>query len=126
MYQNPLKAYQHIEKQTTSGRLTEARVLTEAAKKIQYCQENWEAADCKEKLDEALTYNQRVWSIIQAELLDETNPMPKPLRKNILVLSAFMDKRIFNVLAHPAPEKLTIIININLNIAAGLHNNSRE
>lgn len=123
MYQNPLKVYQQVEKQTTSGRQAEARVLTEAAAKLQYCQENWEMENREEILDEALSYNQRVWSILQGELLDDTNPMPKPLRKNILLLSAYIDKRIFNVLAYPEPEKLTIIININLNLAAGLRNN---
>ena len=122
MYRNPLKAYQRVEQQTTTGRQLEARVLTQAAQKLQYCQQNWDATDRKERLDEALSYNQRVWSIIQAELLDESNPLPKQLRNNILVLSAFIDKRIFNVMAYPAPEKLTIIININLNIAAGLRN----
>ena len=29
-------------------------------------------------------------------------------------------KRIFDIMAYPSPEKLTIIININLNLAAGL------
>ena len=122
MYQNPLKAYQSVEQQTTTGRQMEARVLSIAAQKLKDCQENWGATNRKELLDEALTYNQRVWSIIQGELLDEKNPLPKALRTNILSLSAFIDKRIFNVMAYPAPEKLTIIININLNIAAGLRN----
>ncbi len=126
MYRNPLKAYQSVEQQTATGRKMEARVLTQAAHKLKHCQENWDAADRKERLDEAISYNQRVWSIIQAELLDEENPMPKELRKNILLLSAFIDKRIFNVLAYPDPEKLTIIININLNIAAGLHDDPGE
>jgi flagellar biosynthesis activator protein FlaF len=120
VYSNPLQAYQSVERNTVSGRETEARVLTEAAMKLQYCQKNWDAPDRREKLHEALSYNQRVWSIIQGELLDETNQLPKQLRENILSLSIFIDKRIFNVMAYPEPEKLSIIIKINLNIAAGL------
>ena len=120
MYPNPLQAYQSVERNTGSGRDTEARVLTEAAMKLQYCQKNWDAPDRRAKFHEALSYNQRVWSIIQGELLDETNQLPKQLRENILNLSIFIDKRIFNVMAYPEPEKLSIIININLNIAAGL------
>lgn len=123
MYPNPLQAYQSVERNTTSGRETEARVLTQAALKLQYCQKNWDAPDRREKLDEALSYNQRIWSIIQGELLDESNPLPKPLRESILSLSVFIDKRIFNIMAYPAPEKLAIIININLNLAAGLRSN---
>lgn len=126
MYPNLLKAYQSVEKNTISGRETEARVLKEAALKLKWCQNNWDAPDRRPRLDEALTYNQRVWSIIQAELLDESNMLPKQLRQNILSLSIFIDKRIFNVMAYPDPNKLTIIININLNIAAGLSGRATE
>jgi flagellar protein FlaF len=42
------------------------------------------------------------------------------LKQDLLSLSVFIDKRIFEVMAYPNPEKLTAIININLNIAAGL------
>jgi flagellar protein FlaF len=120
VYPNPLQAYQSIEKETISGRETEARVLTEAALKLNYCREHWDDVDRKDRLDEALNYNQRVWSIIQGELLDEKNQLPKELRESLLSLSAFIDKRIFNIMAYPEPDKLAIVININLNIAAGL------
>ena len=119
-HNNGISAYQAVEKKTQSGRENEARVLTKAANKLKYCIDNWDAADRREHLDEALTYNQRIWSLIQAELLDENNPLPKNIRENIINLSMLVDKRIFNVLAYPAPEKLNIIIDINLNLAAGL------
>jgi flagellar protein FlaF len=50
----------------------------------------------------------------------EDNPLPKKLKVDILSLSAFIDRRIFEIMAQPAPEKLKIIIDINNNIAAGL------
>lgn len=109
-----------VENATISGRATEARVLTKAALKLKYCRDNWEAANRHEKMDEALTYTQRIWSLIQGDLLDENNPLPQKLKENVLSLSAFIDKRIFNVMANPAPEKLNIIIDIHLNLAAGL------
>lgn len=105
---------------TISGRETEARVLTEAAQKLKKCQENWDSSDLEVKLDQALRYNQKIWSLFQAELTREENPMPGKLKIDILRLAAFIDKRIFEVMAFPAPEKLNIIININQNIAAGL------
>jgi flagellar protein FlaF len=95
-------------------------VLTKAAKSLKECQANWEAADRNDQLDKALKFNQLVWSIFQAELMKEDNPLPKELRQDILSLSAFIDRRIFDIMAYPAPEKLTAIININLNLAAGL------
>jgi flagellar protein FlaF len=103
-----------------SGREIEAAVLTKAARKLKECRDNWEANDSNEKLDVALKFNQRVWSIFQSELAREDNPLPKKLKVDILSLSAFIDRRIFEIMAHPAPEKLKIIIDINNNIAAGL------
>jgi len=120
VYKNSLNSYQKVEQATISGRETEARVLTKAAVLLKYCQDNWQAADRREKLHEALSYNQRIWSWIQGELLDDNNPLPKSIKENILSLSVLIDKRIFNVMAYPAPEKLKIIIDINLNLAAGL------
>ena len=120
MYQNPLQAYKTIEQQTIPGRETEARVLTKAAVMLKSCQENWEEPDRRQKLHDALRYNQRVWSIIQAELLDENNALPKKIKENILSLSAFIDKRIFDIMAFPKSGKIKIIVDINLNLAAGL------
>jgi flagellar protein FlaF len=115
-----LAAYRTVQKITSSGREIEALVLTRAAQKLADVRNNWDAPDRDEKLDEALRNNQMIWSIFQGELLKADNPLPKELRQDILSLSAFIDKRIFEVMAQPAPEKLDIIINLNLNLAAGL------
>ncbi len=120
MYSNPLEAYKTVDKTTMSGRETEARVLTQAALKLKDCQDNWSAKDKDEKLDEALKYTQRIWSIFQGELSNEDNQLPRQLRINLLRLSSFIDKRIFETMSYPSPEKLTAVININQNIAAGL------
>ena len=123
MYSNAANAYKQVDKATISGRETEARVLTEAALKLKKCQDKWETAEREQNLDEALRYNQKIWSLFQSELEKENNPLPQKLRIDILRLAAFIDKRIFEVMAYPSPEKLTIIININQNIAAGLRGN---
>jgi len=120
VYANQLDAYRTVQKTTMSGRDIEASILTQAALKLQMCQSNWGGEGNDEKLDEAIQYNQRVWSIFQGELAKDDNPLPKKLRQDILSLSLFIDKRIFDVLSSPSPEKLTVIININLNLAAGL------
>lgn len=103
-----------------SCRELEASVLTKAAQVLAYCKDNWDAADRSEKLNDALKFNQMVWSIFQAELSQDGNPLPKKLREDILSLSLFIDKRIIEILSSPSPEKLTAIIHINLNLAAGL------
>jgi flagellar biosynthesis activator protein FlaF len=115
-----LAAYRTVQKITSSGREIEALVLSRAAEKLAEVQSNWNAPDRDERLDEALRHNQFVWSIFQGELMKEDNPLPKQLRQDILSLSAFIDKRIYEIMSYPAPEKLTVIINLNLNLAAGL------
>ena len=120
MYSSPLQAYETVNKKTMSGREIEAEVLTKAARKLKDCQDSWNANDRDEKLTEALKFNQLVWSIFQSELKKEDNPLNRKLRADLLRLSAFVDRRIFETIADPSPEKLNIVININNNIAAGL------
>ncbi len=126
MSANPLEAYSSAQKSTTSGRDIESLVLNKAAMKLKECQENWDAADRNEKLDEALKFNQLIWSIFQGELSKEENPLPLEIKTNLLSLSVFIDKRIFDAMSYPSPEKLDIIININTNIAAGLASSPAE
>ena len=122
MYSNALKAYESVDRTTMSGRETEARVLTQAALKLKSCQDSWHAERREEKLDEALKYTQRIWNIFQAELSNIENPLPLQIKLNLIRLASFIDKRIFETMAFPSPEKLTAIIDINRNIAAGLRN----
>lgn len=120
MLKTGIEAYREVQKTTMSGRELEASVLVKAAHKLKNCRDNWDTPDILERLDEALKYNQRLWSFFQAELSRPNHPMPKKLREDLLSLSLFIDKRIFEVMASPSPERLDILININLNIAAGL------
>ncbi len=87
---------------------------------LQQCRDNWAAGDLSEQLNAALKYNQMIWSVFQGELAKPENPLPKKLREDILSLGLFIDKRIFDIMAFPSQEKLSAIININLNLAAGL------
>ncbi len=120
MYQNPVNAYTTMQKEVLSGRELEASVLTRAGLMLKQAQDNWGAPDRNEKLLEAIKFNQKVWSFFQAELSDPENPLPKKLREDILNLSIFVDKRLFEVMANPDRDKLSIIVDIDFNIAAGL------
>jgi len=120
MYQAAFKAYDSVNKSTMSGRDVEAAVLTKAALKLKASQDNCARNGHDAYLDEALKYNQRVWCIFQAELENPKNPLPKALKVSLLRLVAFIDRRTLETIAYPTPEKLTILININQNIAAGL------
>ena len=124
MHGAQLETYRNMQKATLSGRELEAEVLSKAAFKLNFCQNNWNDPKREELLEEALKYNQKIWTLFQAELAKLDNPLPKKLREDLLSLSAFVDKRIFELMSFPTPEKLTAIININLNIAAGLRGKS--
>lgn len=126
MQSNAVKAYQTVHKDTMPGRETEARVLTQGALKLLDCQKNWDAADRNARLDNALRYNQRIWSIFQVEVAKADNALPGDIKLNILQLARFIDRRIFDTMAFPSPEKLNIIIKINQNIAAGLRGSAAD
>ncbi len=126
MHTYPINEYAKVQKEALSGRELEASVLTRAAHLLKVCKDNWDREDREEKLREAIKFNQRVWSFFQAELSSPDNPLPKQLREDILSLSLFIDKQIFDIMAYPESDKLSIIIDINLNIAAGLRTTPAE
>ena len=120
MHAAQMEAYRTAQKSSGSPREVEAAVLTRAALLLKACQDNWAVGDHEQNLREALRVNQMIWNIFQTELASVENPMPRKLREDILSLSAFIDRRILEVMACPARDKLKAIIDINLNLAAGL------
>lgn len=120
MYPNPYKAYETMTKETNDGRKLEAAVLLRAAQRLKECQERWEGEGHETRFNEALRFDQMIWSIFQGELVREDNPLPVEIKRQLLTLSAYIDRTIFETIARPAPEKLTMLIKINQNIAAGL------
>lgn len=118
----PLNAYQEVEKSTMSGRALEALILNKAAMRLLDVRNNWEASKQDGELDDALKYNQKLWTFFQVELTDPANSLPLEIRQNLLTLAKFIDKRTLEVMISPAPEKLDILISINQNIASGLNN----
>lgn len=126
MSNNPFNVYQSATKEGMSQRELEASLLTRAGLMLKNCQDNWGAPDRDRRLEEAIRFNQKIWSFFQSELAMPDNPLPKNLREDIISLSLFLDKRLFEVLAYPEPQKLTIAININLNLAAGLMKQPQE
>jgi len=87
---------------------------------LRHVQAHWSAPERDKSLEAALRYNQRLWTFFQVALLDVANPLPRNVKDEVLRLSAFVDRRIFDTLAFPSADKLNILIAINTNIAAGL------
>jgi flagellar protein FlaF len=119
-----MQAYRNVQKVTIkSEREIDAYALTQCALKLWECQQNWSNMTGRERIDRmfaALSLNSKLWSIYQAEISRDGNPLPKKVREDILSLSLFVDKRTKEVMCSLEPEKLTILIDINQNLAAGL------
>lgn len=120
MFASARQTYEAATKTSISGRELEARALSKAAQLLQDCAQQWDAPGRAARLDDAIRFNQRLWSVFQAELVRPTHELPLELRVNLLRLSQFIDKRSFEVLAEPSPAKLKALIDLNRNIAEGL------
>ncbi|OPY79039.1 MAG: flagellar biosynthesis regulatory protein FlaF [Syntrophorhabdus sp. PtaU1.Bin153] len=120
---NPYDVYRKAEKENLKGKDLEVAVLVKGARLLKECERNWDKLSKKQlrsQLGEACKYNQRIWAVFQTEAMREDNPLPAELKRNIILLSGFIDKRMMDVQADPVPEKLDQVIKINLHIAAGL------
>lgn len=118
-----MQAYKNVQKtKIMTEREIDAYALTQSALKLRECQQNWDMSE-KERIDvlfAALRRNMLLWTIYQTEIVREGNPLPRQLRQDLFTLSLFVDKRTKEVMCFPEPEKLTVLINLNLNLAAGL------
>ena len=120
MFRNPLETYEQSRKPTASDRQIEVKALYKAARSLEECQKDWHNPDRRLRLHEALTRNQKLWTLFQSELAQPHYGLPADLRRKLLLLSTFIDRRTLEVIAQPQPEKLTALININRHIALGL------
>ena len=125
MHSTQAEVYGRAQVAALTDREAEAAVLMKAAAMMKHVQTHWSSSERDQNLEKALRYNQRLWTYFQVALSDENNPLPQQMKENVLRLSAFVDRRVFEVLAYPAPEKLDILVNINTNIAAGLKGTAR-
>ena len=120
MFSTPTQAYAEAGKSHASSRVLEADALFKTARMLEECQREWESPERPERLRDALRLNQRLWTFFQVELSREDHELPVDLRRDLLRLSGFIDRRTFDVIAAPRPEKLNALIDINRNVASGL------
>jgi flagellar biosynthesis activator protein FlaF len=112
------KAYAQTAKETASPRQLEANLLLKAAAKLQAVHESWRENPIG--LNEALTYNRRLWTVFIDSVIDDDNRLPLRVRQNIANLGIFVMGETFSLMTKPKPDHLVSLININRDIAAGL------
>ena len=71
-------------------------------------------------MDEALTCNRKLWTILVTSVTDADNPLPPAIKNNIANLAIFVFERTITVMTEPGPDKLGALVTINREIAAGL------
>ena len=109
--------YQQAQKLRSNPRETESRALLEAARRLHAVQR--QDADIEEYRN-ALRLNWRLWTIFQSDIAEDSNPLPPEIKRNLLSLSAFIDRHTVTALNKVKPAALQVLIDINRNIAAGL------
>lgn len=117
------RTYKTVSEKISSPRATEADLLLDAATRLQTVQHNWDSRSSGD-LDQALRYNRVLWTIFISTVTKTDNPLPKPIRQNVANLGLFVLKHTISILAEPKPEKISALIDINRNLAAGLANNN--
>jgi flagellar biosynthesis activator protein FlaF len=119
--QSAAQAYKSVSRQTSSPRELEASLLLQAAARLQAVQENWNGdGGVAAKLNDALLYNRKLWSVFVGDMADASHPMPRELRQNFVNIGLFVMNHTVAVMSNPQPERLGSLININREIAAGL------
>lgn len=103
---------------------TEGWALLEAAKRLAAAIVHGEDdnAETKKVRKDALRLNWRLWTIFQAELTQDRPDIDRQLQINMLTLCQFVDKHTVGALLKPTAEALSVLIDINRNIASGLLN----
>ncbi len=102
----------------------ESRALIKTAAHLNLIKEHWD--EKHGELTEALEKNRKLWTILASAVADKESPQPDEVRKSILNLAVFIFQRTVDIIKNPTPEKLNVLININMNIAKGLGGNGGE
>jgi flagellar biosynthesis activator protein FlaF len=111
-------AYSKVAQATQSPKELEAHILMKAATKLQAIRDDWDGR--AKDLDEALTYNRKLWTILVTSVTRPENPLPAPIKQNIANLGLFIFNHTLSLMSDAKPERLGILISINRELAAGL------
>ncbi|MGL4286730.1 MAG: flagellar biosynthesis regulator FlaF [Phreatobacter sp.] len=103
---------------TANPRELEASLLLKAAARIQAVKDQWPGAHGE--MSQALNFNRKLWTLLTTSATRAENPLPIEIKNNIANLGVFILNRSLEMEIEPAPEKLSVLVSINRNIAAGL------
>jgi flagellar biosynthesis activator protein FlaF len=120
----PAQAYAKTAQQTLQGRDLEAHVLLKSAARLQGIRDNWGVR--QSELDEALLANRKIWTVFVSSMSADDCQLPSMVRSNMINLGMFTFNRTIQMAVNPQPQQLTVLIDINRNIAMGLRGNGSD
>lgn len=116
--QNGAQAYANIAQKTANPRDVEAQLLIRAANRLQSIVAG--QVEDIEEMREALRYNRKLWTILSTSATAAGNPLPRQIKENIGNIALFVLPHCVELEHVPDPQRMTSLVNINREIAAGL------
>lgn len=120
MHQQGARAYQQTAKIVESSRERESALLMKAAASLQKIKDEWPHSH--DRLEAALTFNRKLWTIFMTSVTKEDSPLPVEIRQNVANLGLFILNQTREIMleADPQPQKLDVLVRLNRQLAAGL------
>ena len=117
MHRQALRAYELAQNSALLPKAIEKMAFGRAVQFLRQAREN--EMDYRTYAS-ALRFNQKLWTLIQASLAEDSGQMPDRIRTAILNLSLFIDRHTIEALGNPGTVSLDPLIDINVHIAGGL------
>lgn len=108
-------AYDRVQNTTEAPRQVEYRLLGQVTNALRSAKAK---PDDRPGFYNALVWNKKVWDAFMCDLVDDTNKLPKPMRNQLIALSAWVSKQTFAVMDGNA--KIDALIDVNVSIMEGL------
>ena len=118
MSSSAASAYARVATTTASPRDIEAQVLLKAANKLQQAINDGDPLS--EETRQALLFNRKLWSVFVSDAMRDESPQPLDTRQKIVNIGLFVLTQTAALQLSPQLEHFKPLIDINLNIAAGL------
>ncbi|MGH1569701.1 flagellar biosynthesis regulator FlaF [Methylobacterium sp. P31] len=103
-------------------REAEAAVLIKAAQQLIGASRALASGDTN-RLNEALSFNQRVWALLASEATADENPLPADVKQGVGRLGVYVLRSCLDTMIAPTAEKIATLVSINNEVAAGLQGN---
>jgi len=122
MQSKAYQAYARAEQKGVNPKQLERMAIAECTNRLIQAQENFQVGQAGYvPYAEAIKYNQKLWTYIQANIADNPEMGTSEVRENMLKVSLFVDQQSFEALCNPNPQNLSPLIDINKNISTGLY-----